>query len=99
MKVVPLQVGTASRDWDEQHLDLASAATQIGDAPTSGFTKDVAGAAGRFTAAWQRHVQSLADEAETRADGLRDSIRDYLETDGAVADAGLALASYLAELR
>lgn len=99
MRLVPLEVGRVSRAWDEQHLDLRSAATQVGDAPTGGFTREVAGAAARFTAAWRRHVQALAADAESRADGLRDSIRDCLSADAQVAGANAALASYLNERR
>lgn len=99
MRLVPLQVGAVSRRWDEQHLDLASAAAQVGDAPTEGFTTAVAGAAGRFTAAWRRHLQALATEAEDQADGLRDTIRDFLATDDQAARSHVALSTYLAELR
>src|SRR3712207_8571207 len=53
---------------------------------TTLFRSGVAGAAWRFTAAWQRHASSLAEESEARADGLRAVIAGYLTTDEAAAD-------------
>jgi hypothetical protein len=99
MEVVPLSVGNASRSWDEQALDAAAAAGQLGSAPTGGFTAGVSGAAARFTAAWERHTSGLAEEAEARADGLRAVIADYLATDQSAAADLLVLASYLREQR
>ena len=99
MEVVPLLVGNASRAWDEQALDAAAAAGQVGSAPTGGFTAGVAAAASRFTTAWQRHLSGLADEAEARADGLRVVLADYLATDQAAAANLLMLASQLREQR
>ncbi len=99
MEVVPLSVGQASRSWDEQSLDVAAAAGQIGSAATAGFTTSVAGAASRFTTAWERHTAGLAEAAEGRADGLRAVIADYLATDQAIGAELLGLASYLRELR
>jgi hypothetical protein len=99
MQVVPLSVGRASRAWDEQHVDVTAAARQLGAAVTAGFTDAVAGAAARFATTWQRHTEALADEAESRADGLRTAIADYLATDDAVGLDVLALHSYLAEQR
>jgi hypothetical protein len=95
MEVVPLSVGRVSRSWDEQALDVAAAAGQIGSASTGGFTAAVAGGASRFTASWERHATALAEEAEGRADGLRAVIADYLATDQAAGAELLALASYL----
>ncbi len=86
MNVVPVSVGEASRAWDEQHLDLQAAGEQIGEAPTSGFTPAVAGAAARFVSGWARHTTGLAEEAEAQADGLRTALSDYLATDEAQAD-------------
>jgi hypothetical protein len=86
MDVVPYSMGTTARAWDEQHLDLQAAGGQIAEAPTSGFTTGVAGAAARFASAWQRHTTELGDTAETRADGLRTSADDYRQTDVFVAD-------------
>lgn len=99
MQVVPLSVGRTARSWDEQHLDLAAAAAQLGAAPTSGFTDAVAGAAARFASTWQRHVAALADRAESRADGLRSALEDYLRTDEAVAHDQVALLTFLPEVR
>jgi hypothetical protein len=99
MDVVPLIVGNASRSWDEQALDAAAAAGQVGSAPTGGFTAGVAAAAARFTTAWQRHASGLAHEAEAHADGLRVVLADYLATDQAAATNLLMLASHLREQR
>lgn len=99
MEVVPLSVGQVSRSWDEQALDVTAAAGQIGSAATAGFTTGVAGAASRFTTAWERHATGLAEVAEGRADGLRAVIADYLATDQAVGAELLGLASYLREQR
>ena len=99
MEVVPLSVGVASRAWDEQHLDLAAAAGQIGDAPTGGFTSAVSGTAARFTTAWERSTRALGEDAEARADGLRSSIRDYVTSDEAVGIEVFLLGAYLSEQR
>ena len=99
MEVVPLSVGQASRSWDEQALDVAAAAGQIASAPTGGFTSTVAGAASRFTTAWERHARGLSGEAESRADALRAVIADYLATDRAAGVEMMMLASYLREQR
>ena len=99
MEVVPLSVGQVSRSWDELALDLTAAAGQIGSAATGGFTTSVAGAASRFTTAWERHATDLAEAAEDRADGLRAVIADYLATDQAAGAELLVLASYLREER
>ncbi len=99
MEVVPLSVGRVSRSWDEQALDVSAAAGQIGSASSGGFTTAVAGAASRFTTAWERHATGLAEAAEGRADGLRTVIADYLATDQAAGSELLVLASYLREQR
>ena len=99
MEVVPFSVGQVSRSWDEQALDAAAAAGQLGSADTAGFTTSVAGAASRFTTAWERHATGLAEAAEGRADGLRAVIADYLATDQAAGTELLVLASYLREPR
>lgn len=99
MQVVPLTVGVASRAWDDQHNDVTAAADQIGGASTSGFTDGVSGAATRFATTWQRHAGTLADQAEARADGLRTSIADFVETDETVSFEVLALRSFLTEER
>lgn len=99
MDVVPRSVGVASQAWDEQHLDLVAASGQIGGAATSGFTGNVSGAAARFTSSWERFTAALGTRCETRADGLRAAIRDYVATDDASATDLLALAVYLEERR
>jgi hypothetical protein len=99
MEVVPLSVGAVSRSWDEQALDMSAAAGQVGSAATGGFTADVAGAASRFTTAWERHATDLAQAAESRADGLRAVIADYLAADQAAGAGLLVLAGCLRELR
>ena len=88
---VPLAaLASTARTWDEQHLDLESAAHQVAQAPTGGFTATVSGTADRFTTAWARHVTGVADTSETYADGLRRTSSDLVTTDGAVArDAAL----------
>jgi len=99
MEVVPATVGEASRRWDDEHLDLQSAAEGIGGAPTGGFTADLSGTATRFTSAWQRLAAETGDECEVRAEALRTAIRDFLTTDDAVFDDVVALAGFLEEKR
>ena len=99
MEVVPLSVGRVSRLWDEQALDVSAAAGQLGATPTGGFATAVAGAAARFTSAWERHTTGLAVEAETQADGLRSVIADYMSTDQGVGADLLRLTGYLWEQR
>lgn len=99
MEVVPVSVGVASRAWDEQSLDLASAADLVSAADTSGFTSVVSGAASRFVTQWQRHAQALGADAEAEADALRVSIRDYVTSDEAVGSDVLLLMGYLGEVR
>lgn len=99
MEVVPLSVGLACAAWDEQHLDLAAAAQQVGAAGTGGFTDAVSGAATRFLTRWQRHAGSLGDAAEARVDDLRAAIRDYVTSDEAVGADVLQLLSHLGEQR
>jgi hypothetical protein len=99
MQVVPLSVGRVARSWDEQHLDVAAAARQIGTAPVHGFTDAVAGAAARFVSTWERHTAALAGRSEATADGLRATLEDYLRTDEAVARDQLALRGLLPERR
>jgi hypothetical protein len=86
MDVVPVSVGRASRAWDRHQVDLASAADLVAGAATDGFSSAVAGAASRFTRDWERITDALGAHAEERADGLRDTIRTYLDTEAEVAD-------------
>lgn len=96
MEVVPASVGEASRRWDDERLHLQSAADGIGAAPTDGFTGEVAGTAGRFTAAWTRLASDLGQDCERRADGLRAALAEAVSAD---EDAAAALVPYLRELR
>jgi hypothetical protein len=77
-------IGDTARAWDEQHIDLASASRVVGGASTSGFTDAVAGSAAAFTTRWSSLISELAAGAESRADGLRATVEDYLTTDGEV---------------
>lgn len=99
MEVVPASVGEVSRRWDDEHLDLQSAAEGIEGAPTHGFTSNVSGAAVQFTAAWSGFAAAAGTECETRADALRATIQDYLETDQASSAELTTLAGFLRELR
>jgi len=56
-------------------------------------------AAERFTTSWGRHTTDLAQTAEARADGLRETAADLAGTDGLVAEGGLALTLQLREVR
>ena len=99
MQVVPTTVGEASRRWDDEHLDLQSAAEGIGGAPTGGFTPNLTGTAARFTSTWQRFASDTGAECEVRADALRSAIRDFLVTDDAAFDDLVALGGFLEERR
>ena len=99
MEIVPISVGDASRAWDERHIDLESAAKQVGNASTGGFTSAVSGTAARFTGEWKRHVDAIATEAEGHADGLRGVISTYLQAEGATDQNFYVLQRYLVEVR
>lgn len=99
MEVVPISVGEVARAWDEQHLDVQAAAGQIATAGSSGFTAAVSGTAARFLSAWARHADALARDCEEQADGLRVTIRDYVESDETVGADFMALLPYLTEVR
>lgn len=98
MEMVPESVGRASRAWDEQHLDLHAAAGQIGRA-AQGFTPAVEGAAQRFAGAWQGHAEQAATLCEDRADGLRDTLADWIATDHLASRDSWALLPYVEEVR
>jgi hypothetical protein len=98
MDIVPVSVGVASRAWDQQQVDLASAAELVAAAPTGGFTTAVAGSAARFLADWQRFTAALGTHAEEQADGLRATIATYLETEALVQNS-FALQAYTREYR
>ncbi|WP_139977877.1 hypothetical protein [Nocardioides litoris] len=99
MEVVPVSVGRAAQAWDEQHLDLAAAAGQVGSAGSSGFTTAVAGTASRFLTTWQRHVERVATTCEDRADGLRRTMQTYVDAEGTTTADIDALRPYLVEER
>lgn len=99
VEVVPLSVGRASREWDERHIDLESAQRQVKNAPTSGFTSNVSGNAARFMTEWDRHIKTLADQAEGHADGLRTVISNYVNAEGVVDINYAQLQGYLLERR
>ncbi|WP_110206092.1 hypothetical protein [Nocardioides daejeonensis] len=81
MAVIPPEVGQRSRDWDDQNLDLTAAAGQVSDSGTGGFTPTVRTAAKTFRTAWHGHLTTLATDAESQADGLRETMTDWLNTD------------------
>jgi len=99
MEVVPYSVGVASRDWDEQRLDLQAAAGQVGAAGSGAFTSPVSGAASRFLTTWERHATTLGRDCEAQADGLRVAIRDYVASDEAVGVDLMLLLSFMSEER
>ncbi len=99
MEVVPTSVGEASRRWDDEHLDLQSAADGIDGAPTAGFTAAVSGSAGRFTSAWSRFASDTGTDCETRADSLRTTILDFLTTDDATTSELARLSTFVREER
>lgn len=78
-----VQVGRTAREWDEQHVDLAGASAQVAEATLGGFTPRVRLAALLFRGRWAGHVDALGQQSEVRADGLRDALRDYLDSDQA----------------
>ncbi len=103
MEMVPESVGRAARRWDEQHLDLHAAARQLGaaldGAVDGGLTPSVARVARRFVRAWEGHVEQVAQQCETHADGLRLVLADWLETDAAATLPTMLLRQYLTEQR
>ena len=98
---MPLSVGTASRSWDEQSLDLRGATKQVTNAGSSGFSSSVASSARTFLTSWTTHTGTLASDCEGEADGLRVTIADWLSTDDASAQwaRALQLRPYLSEVR
>lgn len=80
-EVVPAALGVAARGWDEQHLDLAAAAAQLGRCSGAGFLNPTSAALTRFLSAWEQHTLALAAGCESLADGLRAALHDYLDND------------------
>lgn len=99
LEVVPAEVGELSRAWDQQHLDLEAAATQVAGADVGGFTPGVLGAATGFVRSWGRTTTAVGATCEAQADGLRAAIAAYLASDDRSALAGLLLDRYLQEQR
>lgn len=93
------EVGRTARDWDEQHVRLAGAADQVGGAPLGGFTPRVAELASLFCSCWAGHLGEAGQEAEVRADGLRDALREYVDSDASSFVGTLPLVGLLRELR
>ncbi len=84
---VPLTLGDTARLWDEQNIDLTSAASQVGDASTTGFSDAVTGSASTFASTWRSLISDLAGVAESQADSLRGALADYLGVDLSVEQA------------
>jgi hypothetical protein len=78
---VPMSLGDTAALWDEQNIDLTSAASQVGDASTAGFSDGVTGAASSFASRWRSLLDDLAAQAESQADSLRQALADYLDVD------------------
>lgn len=92
-------LGSAARDWDEQHVRLAGAAAQVADLPASCFTPRVAPVAALFCQRWSAHLEATGQETEVRADGLRDALREVVGADEAVGLGALLLQRALTEVR
>lgn len=86
---VPLTLGDTARLWDEQNIDLTSAASQVGDASTAGFSDAVTGSASTFASTWRGLIDDLAGVAERQADSLRGALADYKGVDLSVEQAFL----------
>lgn len=86
MPSVPVEVGTRAGEWDQQNVDVSSAAQVIADADAAGFSSPVTGAATAFAAAWQEHLNGLAVDAEGFADGLRACIQAWFDSDVTATD-------------
>ena len=99
LEVVPVSVGAVSRAWDLQHEDLAGAARQIAGAGAEGFGPGVSGTAARFLDTWSRMATDLGEQCETRADGLRSALADYVASDEATFLDVIRFGSFLEEVR
>jgi hypothetical protein len=99
MAMVPTSVGRASREWDEQHVDLRAASAQVAEASTAGFTPPVAHAATAFLEAWHTHTAAIALSCEVQADAMRAAITDWLDGDRESAARVWALLGFVEELR
>jgi hypothetical protein len=92
-------VGQVARRWDEQHQHLLAASEQVADAPLGGLTAPVVGPAMMFRYRWTEHVHDLARQAEVRADGLRDALRDFVHADESSVTTSAHLLALLTEQR
>ena len=99
LRMVPADVGRASRGWDEQHHDLRAAAAQVADAPVGGFPPRVERAAADFLRAWGGHVGRAADLSLEQADALRSVMTAWVHTDEVVGADFLLLLPYLEQRR
>ncbi|WP_323792366.1 hypothetical protein [Nocardioides sp.] len=99
MRMVPTDVGRASRGWDEQHHDLRAAAAQVDQAPVTGFPPRVERAAADFVRAWGDHVGRAADLSAEQADALRSVMAAWVHTDEVIGADFLLLLPYLEQLR
>lgn len=99
VEFVPNSVGERSLAWDERHIDLASAARLVKSAPTDGFTGNVSGNAASFMTTWHGHIDTIANQAEAHADGLRKTIETYLSTESMQSTNYARLGHYLYERR
>ena len=83
MAVVPASVLRVARGWDDQHTDLRVASDQVAEAPTSGFSPEVALVAADFLRAWTAHTGAAARLSEQQALDLRSVLAVWLRTDDA----------------
>ncbi|CAM3383465.1 hypothetical protein NODU109028_14585 [Nocardioides dubius] len=86
MPTIPVEVGVRAGEWDQQNVDVTSAAQVIADADTAGFSSPVTAAASGFGTAWRGHLTTLATDAEGFADGLRGSIQAWFDSDVTATD-------------
>lgn len=92
-------VGRVARDWDEERHHLGAAAAQLADADLGVLRPAVAEAALVLRSAWAPALDRLRADAEQRADGLRDCLRDYLASDERSMLSSLLLTGLLQEQR
>ncbi len=94
-----VQVGRTAREWDEQHVDLTGASVQVAEATLAGFSPRVRLAALLFRFRWAEHVGVLGQESEVRADGLRDALREYVDSDQSSLMSSALVLKLLEEVR
>lgn len=86
MPTIPAEVGVRAGQWDQQNVDVTSAGQVLADADAAGFSSPVKSAATAFTTAWHGHLNGLAADAEGFADGLRDVIQAWFDSDATATD-------------